>query len=95
MNNMNVGPDFTKPSPGALSGSADVEKMSLNDLLQLAAHFHMGLTTNSRSETGMKTLMQLIKQRAAVELDVGDGMKCETVRVERKLDGTVSIMFGI
>jgi hypothetical protein len=96
MNNMNVGPEFTKPSHGAVSGnSVEVEQMSLNDLLQLAAHFHMGLTTNSTAKTGMKTLMQLIKQRAAVELDVGDGMKCETVRVERKLDGTVSIMFGI
>jgi hypothetical protein len=96
MNNMNVGPEFTKASHGAVPGnSVDVEQMSLNDLLQLAAHFHMGLTTNSSSPTGMNTLLQLIKQRASDELDCGDGMKCETVRVERKLDGTVSIFFGI
>jgi hypothetical protein len=38
--------------------------------------------------------MNTIRHRAEQELEVGDGFKFETVRVERKLDGSVSIIFG-
>lgn len=96
MNNNSMGPEFTQTSHIAASGMpVGVEQMSLTDLLELAAHFHLGLTNKSISMADMDTLLRLIKQRATADLDVGDGMKCETVRVERKLDGSVSIFFGI
>jgi hypothetical protein len=62
------------------------------DLLALASELHMGGQASSQDE--LNALMNMIRRRAAQELEVGDGIKFETVRVERKLDGSISIFFG-
>jgi len=94
-NNMDIFPQAVPPNNGVPGASeAYFETLALSDLLRLAAQVHMGGNV-ATSQTDTKSLMHLIKRRAASELEIGDGLKCETVRVERKLDGTVSIFFGI
>ncbi len=65
---------------------------SLKELLGVAARWHLGHTLSSSE---MDSLMHHIRQTATAELEVGDGVKVETVRVERKLDGSIGIFFGI
>ncbi len=70
----------------------NAETMSLQDLMGLAALFHLGRANSS--EKNLADVIHVIQQRAMEELEIGDGFKYETVRVERKLDGTVAIFFG-
>lgn len=72
-----------------------LEALSLSELMRLAAQFHMGLMNMKTSGADMNAVVKLIKERASSELDEGDGMKCETVRVERRLDGAILIFFGM
>ena len=67
--------------------------LDLAGLLRQAAKVHQGCM--KFSSDGIAKLMGLIKTRAQQELDVGDGLKVETVRVERRLDGSVTVFFGI
>lgn len=68
----------------------NMNKLNLPELMRLASQFHLGRI----SQGDMSAVLDLIKERACEEIDVGDGMKMETVRVERKLDGSVMIFFG-
>lgn len=66
---------------------------NLEHALRLAAQFHLnGLHA---SEEQLWLIVKRIKQFATRELEPGDGRKVESVRVERRLDGSVSIFFGI
>lgn len=65
--------------------------LTLRELMGLAAHFHLLRSTTA----DFSLLIHWIRERAQQELDTGDGIKVETVRVERKLDGTVSVSFGL
>jgi len=67
--------------------------LDLHGLLMQAAKVHQGCMIVSSD--ALSKLMGLIKLRAQQELEVGDGLKVETVRVERKLDGSVTVFFGI
>jgi len=71
----------------------DVGTMTMHDLLALASKLYM--CGQAASQSQLNNLMKTIRRRAAQELEVGDGVRFETVRVERKLDGSVSIFFGI
>jgi hypothetical protein len=67
-----------------------------NDLdaaLRLAAQHHRGALEFTGEQS--TDLIKILKQKAMDELELGDGRKIESVRVERKLDGSVSIFFGI
>lgn len=66
--------------------------ITLDEFLRLAARYHLGGLTLSDGE--LSYLLSGLKERAALELDLGDGRKFESVRVERKLDGSVSVFFG-
>ncbi len=61
--------------------------------LRLAAQFHLGGLHATDGQLG--SIVKSVKHFAVVELERGDGRKVESVRVERKLDGSVSIFFGI
>lgn len=78
----------TTPFPHAFSAS-----LGLDQWLRLAARYHLGGL--NLSDKDLTLLMDKIKQSAMHELELGDGRKVESVRVERKLDGSVSIFFGI
>ncbi|HEY9677819.1 MAG TPA: hypothetical protein V6C76_07405 [Drouetiella sp.] len=84
-----------QPEPVARQAEGDVVS-TLSDLTQamrFATKYHLGcIRLNDEQLCG---LVKKLKQLAAVELEPGDGSRVESVRVERKLDGTVSIMFGI
>jgi hypothetical protein len=66
---------------------------NLDQLLRLAAQYHLGGLKLTDDE--LSGLIKQIKKNGMVELDLGDGRKIESVRVERKLDGSVCIFFGI
>ncbi len=69
------------------------EVTSLDEALQLAAKLHYGALQGSDEQ--LCSVIENVKRIAIKELDRGDGRKVESVRVERKLDGSVSIFFGI
>lgn len=76
--------------------SIDDQINSLNDLdhaLRLAAQFHLNGLHASADQ--LCSIVKRIKLFATRELEPGDGRKVESVRVERRLDGSVSIFFGI
>ncbi|MBS1953172.1 MAG: hypothetical protein JST89_03245 [Cyanobacteria bacterium SZAS-4] len=65
----------------------------LDDALRLAAQFHLnGL---HGSEEQLCSIVKRVKHFATAELEPGDGRKVESVRVERRLDGSVTTFFGI
>lgn len=65
----------------------------LDAALRLAAQYHLGGLLVSDEE--LKLLVGRLKDLAIDELELGDGRKVESVRVERRVDGSVSIFFGI
>ncbi len=66
---------------------------NLDQALRLAAQFHLnGLHA---SEDQMCSIVKRLKHLSISELEPGDGRKVESVRVERRLDGSVSMFFGI
>lgn len=78
------------PLPWLLDGQT--ESMTMHELLALASKLHVERAIATQDD--LNVLMNTIRHRAEQELEVGDGFKFETVRVERKLDGSVSIIFG-
>lgn len=66
---------------------------NLDQALRLAAQLHYGAVTGSDSM--LCSVVEKLKRLAITELDKGDGRKVESVRVERRLDGSVSVFFGI
>ncbi|HEY9730973.1 MAG TPA: hypothetical protein V6C89_03625 [Drouetiella sp.] len=80
---------ITEPNAACSGGKVE----NLDQALRLAAQLHYGgLQT---SEEQLCSLVKEIKRLAVTELEKGDGRKVESVRVERKLDGSVIIFFGI
>lgn len=76
--------------------SVDNQIALLNDLdhaLKLAAQFHLGGLHATGDQLCL--IVKRVKHFAIQELERGDGRKVESVRVERKLDGSVAIFFGI
>jgi|688.fasta_scaffold617259_2 hypothetical protein len=69
------------------------EIQDLDQALRLAARLHLGGTPGSEEQ--LCSLVKNVRRLAIKELDRGDGRKVESVRVERKLDGSVTIFFGI
>lgn len=84
--NSNEGTD----SSGAIFGD---EIQDLDQALRLAARLHLGLMPGAEEQ--LCSLVKNVRRLAIRELDRGDGRKVESVRVERKLDGSVTIFFGI
>lgn len=74
-------------------GNAIYEIDNLDQALRLAAKLHYGVLAGSDSE--LCSIVEKLKRLAVRELDKGDGRKVESVRVERRLDGSVSVFFGI
>lgn len=67
----------------------------INDLdhaLQLAAKYHFA---GQGAAEQLYSIVKNVKRLAMDELDRGDGRKVESVRVERRLDGSVTIFFGV
>lgn len=70
-----------------------VSGLSLLQLLNLAARYHLGGLKLSNSDA--TRLMKSLQKKAEDELEPGDGLRVETVRVEKRLDGSVAMFFGL
>lgn len=70
-----------------------VSGLSLWQLLNLAARYHLGGLRLSNSDA--TRLMKSLRKKAEEQLEPGDGIRVETVRVEKRLDGTVAMFFGL
>jgi len=67
------------------------DAMTTAQLMKLAADFNaqrVSLTEEERSE-----LVALLKRHAADELDYGQEIECESVRVVRRVTGAVGVYF--
>lgn len=67
------------------------EEMTTAQLMRLAADYNaqrVELSDDERFE-----LVGLLKKRAAEELDYGQEIECETVRVVRRVTGAVGVFF--
>ena len=82
---------------GVPSLAGGVEQISnvnnLTHALKLASRYHFGGLRLTDDQ--LHSLVKRVKDLATVELEPGDGRKVESVRVERKMDGSASIFFGI
>ena len=62
------------------------------DLMRLAADHGQKRITLSDEDKAL--LISLLKQRAQDELDYGQEIECETVRVVRRVTGAVGVYFN-
>jgi hypothetical protein len=67
------------------------EKMSTMDLLKLANDFHLGLLELSGEEKSQ--LLDLLRLKGAEDLDYGQEVEHDKVRLVRRVTGAVSIFF--
>jgi hypothetical protein len=67
------------------------QNMSTMDLLKLANDFHTGLVTLSDEEKSR--LLDLLRLKGAEDLEYGQEVECEKVRLVRRVTGAVSIFF--
>lgn len=67
------------------------EKMSTMDLLKLANDYHLGLLELSGEEKSQ--LLDLLRLKGAEDLDYGQEVEHEKVRLVRRVTGAVSIFF--
>ncbi len=67
------------------------EELTTAQLMKLAADYNaqrVTLTDDERAE-----LVALLKKRASEELELGQEIECETVRVVRRVTGAVGVYF--
>ncbi len=67
-------------------------KMSTIDLMKIAADNHHKRIELSESEK--KELIALLKERGQKELDFGEEMEIDTVRLIRRVTGAVGVYFS-
>ncbi|MBI4533340.1 MAG: hypothetical protein HY711_05270 [Candidatus Melainabacteria bacterium] len=67
------------------------ENKSIKELLQVAADYSQRRITLTDSDR--QTLIALLKKRAAEELEYGQEIECENVRVIRRVTGAVGVYF--
>jgi hypothetical protein len=66
--------------------------MSTNDLMRVAAdHHHKRIEL---SESDRKSLIDLLKQRGQQELDYGEELEVDSVRLLRRVTGAVGVYFS-
>ncbi|CAN5587083.1 hypothetical protein BH10CYA1_BH10CYA1_23200 [soil metagenome] len=88
--------ELTEASTLGDESSVDNQISRISDLdhaLRLAAQFHLGGL--HATDEQLCSLVKRVKNLAMLDLERGDGRKVESVRVERRLDGSISIFFGI
>lgn len=71
--------------------SVVTEDMTTAQLLRVAADYNSQKLTLTEDER--QQLVALLKARAAEELDYGQEIECETVRVVRRVTGAVGVYF--
>lgn len=67
-------------------------KMSTSDLMKVAADFHHKRIELSEPEK--KDLIALLKQRGQEELDYGEELEVDSVRLLRRVTGAVGVYFS-
>jgi hypothetical protein len=67
-------------------------KMNTNDLMRVAADHHHKRQVLSDSER--KALIDLLKQRGQEELDYGQELEIDSVRLLRRVTGAVGVYFS-
>lgn len=90
---MGTDSEFDEHGMSALPPHLVDSSLELDQLLGLAGRYHLGGL--KLPDKDISILLEKLKQSAKLALELGDGRKIGSVRVERKLDGSISIFFGI
>ncbi len=67
------------------------EGLTTAELLQIAADLNSQRVTLAEEER--QILIAILKKRAEEELDYGQEMSCETVRLVRRVTGAIGVFF--